>query len=453
MLDNKNKLSEARRMKKRNRLMARRIFLQRVTAITSWAAMGLLLKSCESATTMQPTTGRPPSPGGQNGVPGASTPPSASATPVVDPAWAKVLQEAEDHRRSPFRGITEAGKVEEGLYSIRSTGVSTQPVQLAAQRFLDSLDAGQKKLTQFDIQSVRWRQWSNTHRYPRVGVSFGQLSDHQRQLAFGVLRASLSARGLEQSENIIKLNGHLGELTGKPEEFSSGLYWLSIFSNPSNTQPWGWQLDGHHLNINYFVLQDQVVITPLFMGSEPVNARYGPLKGIKLFNEEENLAYELMSSLSPEQRKKAILADKIPNNVFTAGFRDNYELRYEGIPYSQMTSRQQEKLLELIGTYTGRQRKGHAEVWLNEVERHKERLFFAWMGGTGPKDVFYYRIHSPVLLIEFDHQPALFLDKGKIGRDHIHSVVRTPNGNDYGKDLLRQHYLEHDHGDGKPHSH
>ena len=30
-------------------------------------------------------------------------------------------------------------------------------------------------------------------------------------------------------------------------------------------------------------------------------------------------------------------------------------------------------------------------------------------------------------------------------RQHIHTVVRTPNGNDYGKDLLRQHYLAHPH--------
>lgn len=30
-------------------------------------------------------------------------------------------------------------------------------------------------------------------------------------------------------------------------------------------------------------------------------------------------------------------------------------------------------------------------------------------------------------------------------RDHIHVVVRTPNGNDYGKDLLRQHLLQHAH--------
>ena len=375
------------------------------------------------------------------------------ANPPVDAGWARVLKTAEEHRTTPFRGITANGQIEKGLYPVRSTGVSTRPVQVAAQRFLNSLNARQKKRTQYPMDSVRWRQWSNTHRFPRDGVSLGELSAEQRRLAFGVLQASLSARGLKQSRDIIALNGHLGQLTGKPQEFSSDFFWLSLFSSPSSTEPWGWQLDGHHLNINYFVLGDQVVITPLFMGSEPVRGRYGPLKDIQLFEREESLAYQLMSSLSPAQKKRAILANEIPANIFTAGFRDNYEMRYEGLPFSAMNARQQQKLLELVGAYTSRQEKGHAQVWLQDVKRRKQRLFFAWMGGTGPKDVFYYRVHSPVILIEFDHQAGLFLDKGRVSRDHVHSVVRTPNGNDYGRDLLRQHYAEHDHGAGKPHRH
>ena len=32
-----------------------------------------------------------------------------------------------------------------------------------------------------------------------------------------------------------------------------------------------------------------------------------------------------------------------------------------------------------------------------------------------------------------------------VGLTHIHAVVRTSNGNDYGKDPLRQHYLQHPH--------
>jgi hypothetical protein len=64
--------------------------------------------------------------------------------------------------------------------------------------------------------------------------------------------------------------------------------------------------------------------------------------------------------------------------------------------------------------------------------------------------VFYYRIHSPVILIEFDHQRGVALDNDQPSRNHIHTVVRTPNGNDYGKDLLRQHHAQFDHQPGRP---
>jgi hypothetical protein len=93
---------------------------------------------------------------------------------------------------------------------------------------------------------------------------------------------------------------------------------------------------------------------------------------------------------------------------------------------------------------------GHARVKMDEVRRHAEKTWFAWIGGSDASSVYYYRIHSPVILIEFDHQKPANLarfskDRGMPTRQHIHCVVRTPNGNDYGKDLLRQHYLAHPH--------
>ncbi len=74
-----------------------------------------------------------------------------------------------------------------------------------------------------------------------------------------------------------------------------------------------------------------------------------------------------------------------------------------------------------------------------EVERHLDRTYFAWMGGSGPDAAFYYRIHSPVVLIKFDHLAGVAFDNDQPTRRHIHTVVRTPNGNDYGRDLLRLH--------------
>jgi hypothetical protein len=91
---------------------------------------------------------------------------------------------------------------------------------------------------------------------------------------------------------------------------------------------------------------------------------------------------------------------------------------------------------------------GHARVKMDAVRAKLDDTSFAWIGKTEPGSVFYYRIHSPVILIEFDHQtPANLRQPGANppNPEHIHTVVRTPNGNDYGKDLLRQHYLAHPH--------
>ena len=73
---------------------------------------------------------------------------------------------------------------------------------------------------------------------------------------------------------------------------------------------------------------------------------------------------------------------------------------------------------------------------------------------SGPDAVFYYRIQSPVILIEFDHQSPVALPGPRVpGRAHVHTVVRTPNGNDYGKDLLRQHYEAHKNDPAHGHRH
>ena len=86
---------------------------------------------------------------------------------------------------------------------------------------------------------------------------------------------------------------------------------------------------------------------------------------------------------------------------------------------------------------------------MEEVKAHLDETYFAWIGETEKNAVFYYRIHSPVILIEFDHQRPVgirhLMDDHGPTRQHVHVVIRTPNGNDYGKDLLRQHYEMHPH--------
>jgi len=247
----------------------------------------------------------------------------------------------------------------------------------------------------------------------------------------------------------MRLNETLREITGFDDEFGEWLYWLTAFGEPSPDEPWGWQIDGHHLNVNCLVVGDQMVATPTFMGSEPVHARTGKYAGTRVFHKEETRAVELMQSLDDARRAIAIIGQDLPRDVLTSAFRDNYELQYEGLRYTNMSADQRRLLVKLIEANTGRIRRGHAEIWMNEVEGHLDETYFAWIGGTEPDTVFYYRIHSPVLLIEFDHLPGVALEIDEPYRDHIHTVVRTPNGNDYGKDLLRQHYEQFQHENGR----
>ena len=351
----------------------------------------------------------------------------------------------------PFRGITAKGTVEPDLFQVRSSGVSTEPARKAAVAFLDGLTAEQRAKTKFPVDDPEWRKWMNQHFYIRQGVSFLEMNEKQRELGFGLLRASLSADGLQLSRDIMKLNETLGEMNNNNfAEYGEWRYHFTIMGEPSKDKPWGWQIDGHHLIINYFVLGDQVVMSPVFVGSEPVIATMGKYKGTSILQEEPKMGLALVRALDDGQKKKAVLELAKPaNNNVGEAFKDNVVLDYAGLRGADMTAPQKKALLGLIAKYIGNMDAGHAKVKMSEVEKHLDNTWFAWIGGTQDASVFYYRIHSPVILIEFDHQRpaglrAMMKDQGP-NKEHVHVVIRTPNGNDYGKDLLRRHYAMNKH--------
>jgi hypothetical protein len=351
----------------------------------------------------------------------------------------------------PFKGITADGTIEPGLFGIHSTGVSTASVRAAAERFLASLSETQRSRTMFAVDDPEWRKWMNQHFYVRQGVSFREMSDSQRSAAFNLLQAALSARGLKLTRDIMRLNETLAELTNDHEFLGEWLYFITVMGKPSGAEPWGFQLDGHHAIINYFVLGDQVVMTPFFAGSEPVTATSGKYKGVSILQEEQNYGLDMLLALEKAQRAKAILnPTKTGNYNLAEAFKDNIVLDYAGVRAAGFSEPQRKQLLNLVDLYIGNMDDGHARVKMDEVKRHIDRTFFAWVGGADSSSVYYYRVHSPVILIEFDHQRpanlARFVKDPKMPtRQHIHCVVRTPNGNDYGKDLLRQHYESHVH--------
>ena len=350
------------------------------------------------------------------------TPARGLPTPLTD-FFATRLQAAQASLAEPFKGITTDGQVVPGLFPIRATGVSTQPIVDAAEALLAALGAEQREQVLFPVDSEAWRQWSNIHPYlMRHGLLLDDLSSDQRERALGLLRSGLSARGYETARNVMRLNYTIGEITGRlGDEYGEWLYWLSLMGRPSPDGPWGWQRDGHHLIVNAFLLGDQLVLTPLFMGSEPVFAAGGKYAGTRVFEAEERDGLAFMRSLTTEQRRAATLGLELPIELFTAAFRDNFEMRYEGIRYDALSAEQRDRLLGLIEIYVGRTRPGHAEVKLAEVKEHLAETYFAWIGECEEDSVFYYRIHSPVILIEFDHQRGIALYNDAPMRTLIHT--------------------------------
>jgi hypothetical protein len=334
-----------------------------------------------------------------------------------------------------------------GLYPLQKTGVPTHSIREAAADFLGALTPEQRAKTLFPVDTIEWRKWSNIHpTLMRHGTALFEMNDRQRDCAFSLLRESLSPQGFEEALNVMQLNETVLEMTGRLSEYGEDLYWLSIMGTPSASEPWGWQWDGHHLNINYFVLGDQVVVTPSFLGAEPVHAKIGKYAGTRAFKPDEDCGLALMRALSHTQRAKAIFAAETTGEDFTTAFRDNIQLDYKGIRYDELAGTHHDLLLRLVEHHVGRMRTDHARVKMEQVKSQLQNTYFCWMGGVEDDSTFYYRVQSPVIIIEFDHQRGIaFRQYAKPYKDHIHVILRTPNGNDYGKDLLRQHYQQGHH--------
>jgi fructose-1,6-bisphosphatase/inositol monophosphatase family enzyme len=391
--------------------------------------------------------------------------PSMSARTHVDrapPLVLNIVDERAAHLERPFVGVTTDGEVRAGLRSLAGPAASTEPIAEAASEFLAALTDEQRTRVTFPLDAREWRMWINVHmNHFRHGLMLEDLAPPVRELALGIPRATLSARGYEQARSIMRLNGLLAELTGDHEAFGEWPYFVSIFGSPDGAEPWGWQIDGHHLCINTVVFDDRIVTTPTFMGAEPRRVNHGRLAGTSLFDPEESLGLDLIRSFDTAQRETAVIypslhPDEIPmhlQNLFdgrmqAGAFHDNLVAPYQGVAGEDMTDAQRRVLLGLTDIYVGWTASAHGRVRRTEIESHLDETWFSWYGGTGDDDPFYYRVHSPVILIEFDHHPGVAFDNLVPSRHHVHTVVRTPNGGDYGADLLGRHHEHYDHSHG-----
>ncbi|MGI9240723.1 MAG: DUF3500 domain-containing protein [Verrucomicrobiales bacterium] len=325
-------------------------------------------------------------------------------------------------------------------------------IRQAASAFLQGLSPELRKQASFVLDDKERRAWSNlpATSFKREGVSFKEMTPEQRSLGHQLLQSTLSSQGYLKTTGIMHLDEILKGLAAerRPENtpmFGHDLYWIGIFGDPDTDEAWGWQLDGHHLALNITVVGDEVSVRPAFMGSDPARLPEGTYSGWQVQGAEDEKGKKLFASLDEAQRAKAIIDEVAPRDVITGPTRGDRLKAPTGLPASDLNAGQRRLLMSLLDEYVHNYEHHIAHIQMARIlESGLEKIHFAW-AGTEENKPYYYRIHGPTVIIEFDNHYPPGRKTGPI--NHIHTVFREP-GNDYGDDLLRKHLLESPHHQG-----
>jgi hypothetical protein len=306
----------------------------------------------------------------------------------------------------------------------------------AATSFLESFSAKEQEELLLSFQDSERTDWSYLPG-GRKGIAIGEMTERQRARAFDLIRSALSDAGYRKTADVIELEGVLREME-RSDSRNPGRYWLTLFGRPSVSAPWGWRVEGHHLSLNFSsVTSELTATTPAFFGAHPALVPFGEHKGLRVLGAEEDLARELVSSLSTEQKRKAIISTSAPRDIITGWDRKARLSRFEGIPFGELTADQQKNLLGILDQYIGNMEKTLADrSWERIHNAGTKSLHFAWAGTITPGSPHYYRIHGPTFVMEYDNTQN--------NANHVHSVWRDFE-NDFGEDLLKKHYDQKNH--------
>lgn len=321
----------------------------------------------------------------------------------------------------------------------------------AATAFIDTLDANQRKAMILPLLADGRTTWSNL---PIImvhpdGLLVGDLSDDQRRALHDLMRASMSSQGYAKAAGIMRLDDLLHDIEtemlakdaeARDDSFrqafvatrSSGNYAVALYGEPGRGD-WGWKLAGHHLAVNFTVSGGVVGFTPIFVGSNPRTIEAGPYAGWMALPHEASRGIDLMLSLTDAQQEAATIDDVVADDVFEGPGRRASLEKYEGLSAEELSVGQMRLLRALVGEYVANAGFDSAAAQFELIdETGWDELWFSWRGPVDLDGEFYYRVHGPRLLIEYNRQDPT----------HDHSVMRDPL-NDYGEDLLEHHYKEY----------
>jgi hypothetical protein len=337
--------------------------------------------------------------------------------------------------RSPRLWLASSLVVLLVISSVTASPRTAAQMAAAANRFLASLSAEQRAEAAFPFATDQRQQWDFTpdaRGFTRKGLTIKAMTAPQRKLAHDLLRTGLSERGYLTVTNIIELETILRVLENNPVMRDPERYHVSIFGTPSERGAWAWRVEGHHISLNFTLVNGSAVATsPSFFGANPALVREGPKKGQRVLALLEDSARALATSLTPAQREAGMLGAQPPNDLLTGHAAQVSPLKPAGIAASALTEAQRTLLVNVLDAYAGAMEPDLAAERMRRIRASGlDNVAFAWMGDIAVGRRHYYRVQGPTFLVEYDNTQG--------NGNHIHSVWRDFNG-DFGRDLLREH--------------
>ena len=305
--------------------------------------------------------------------------------------------------------------------------------------FMESLDNEQleKVSYRFDDQSRESWHFLPPASWSRSGLQLKALTKSQKEKLFSMLSGFLSAAGYQKTKEIMELENVLAEIEDNPEYRDAGRYHVAVYGLPQKDSLWAWSFEGHHISLNFTILNNELVASPRFFGANPAKILEGPRKGDRTLDREEDLAFELIDQLSVQQRTKAIFSSKAFPDIVTGNASEVTPLDQVGIATRDLSATQQTLLKKLISEYLSSLPE---ELAIRRQEKIMQEEFdeirFGWAGKTEKGSGHYYRIQGKTFLIEFDNTQN--------NANHIHTVWRDFDG-DFGRDLIQEHYRHSEH--------
>ncbi|MCL6259399.1 DUF3500 domain-containing protein [Aquiflexum sp. TKW24L] len=305
--------------------------------------------------------------------------------------------------------------------------------------FLESLTPAQRNKTQmpFNDESRMLWHYIPTSMFPRAGIQLDELNPNQKSKLEELLKTFLSEAGYAKTKKIIDLENILLEISGDSVMRNPENYSVAFYGNPEKDSLWAFSFEGHHISLNFTIHNEKVEIAPRFFGANPAKILSGPRKGERTLQKEEDLGFELINSLSAEQREVAIFQQEPFFDIVTGNSAEVEPLSPVGIMYGQLNRNQQLIFLKLLDEYLSTMPAEQAKKRMNNIKDEEiNEVRFGWAGATVLGEGHYYRIQGKSFLIEFDNVQNK--------ANHIHTVWRDFDG-DFGRDMIREHYKNSDH--------